>query len=169
MTRASSIRNRSYLRPGLLALIVGGLLASAGLASAEGPEDEARIKYRQSLMAAVGANMGSISGILKNGLVMPGHVASHARQLSESSKLISAAFKQNIATGATDAKAEIWSDWAKFEEAIVEFGKASRTLESAAADGDPGAIGAAVKGLGKSCGGCHKPFRKPKEESFRNK
>ena len=26
-----------------------------------------------------------------------------------------------------------------------------------------------MKALGKSCGGCHKPFRKPKEESFKNK
>jgi cytochrome c556 len=26
-----------------------------------------------------------------------------------------------------------------------------------------------VKKLGESCGGCHKPYRKPREESYKNK
>jgi cytochrome c556 len=30
-------------------------------------------------------------------------------------------------------------------------------------------LGARVKALGKSCGGCHETFRKPKEESYKNK
>ena len=39
-------------------------------------------------------------------------------------------------------------------------------LADVASGGDMAAIGAQVKNLGKACGDCHKPFRKPKEERF---
>ena len=35
--------------------------------------------------------------------------------------------------------------------------------------GNMEAISAQVKKLGDACGACHKPFRKPKEESYKNK
>ena len=142
------------------------LFTSPSFADAE--MDEAQIKYRQTLMGGVGANMGGIGAILKNQLSLPGHVESHARQLAMSAKLVAAAFKANLSAGATDAKPEIWNDWAGFEKAIADFDAAANTLADAAASGDGAAIGPAVKGLGKSCGGCHDSFRKPKEESYKN-
>ncbi len=140
----------------------------AGAASADSEvNDSPDVKYRQTLMSNVGSNMGAIGDILKNRLELPGHVAVHAGLLAESAQLIGAAFKKNVATDATDAKPEIWQDWEKFEMAIADLEKAARGLAAAAAGNDPAAVGPAVKALGKSCGGCHKPFRKPKEESFR--
>ena len=148
-------------------VMIGGLvLANAALADAE--RDEARIKYRQILMSGVGSDMGGIGDILKNQLELPGHVESHARQIAESSKLIAAAFKSQVTSGATDAKPEIWQDWQHFEEEIAELAKAARALESVAASNEPSVIGPAVKALGEACGGCHKTFRKPKEESYKN-
>ena len=35
-------------------------------------------------------------------------------------------------------------------------------LAEAADSGDMAAVGAAMGNLGQACGGCHKPFRKPK-------
>ena len=40
-------------------------------------------------------------------------------------------------------------------------------LAEVAKSGDPAAIGPQLKATGKSCGGCHESFRKPKEESFK--
>ena len=95
-----------------------------------------------------------------------GAFVQRAGQMAESAQLIGAAFKKNAPSDATDAKPEIWKDWADFESKIADYEKAARNLQAAASGKDPSAIGPAVKALGKSCGGCHKTFRKPKEESF---
>jgi cytochrome c556 len=161
---ASSIRFRLF--PVLL------LTATLGLANnawADAAQDTAHIKYRQTVMDGIGANMGGIGDILKNGLDMPGHIESHARQIAEGARLIGPAFAKAISEGQTDAKAEIWKDAAGFKEAIAELESKANDLESAASSHDGPAIGAAVKALGKSCGGCHKSFRKPKEESYKSK
>lgn len=151
----------------LLVCVMASL--SAVSAQADGHEaDVAMTQYRQSVMAGVGANMGAMSGIMKNGLNLPGHVANHAGQLAESAKLIAAAFQTKTTSKDTDAKAEIWTDWKGFEMAIADFEAAAKKLQAAATSGDAAAMGPAMRGLGKSCGGCHKSFRKPKEESYKN-
>ena len=152
---------------GLVALL--GLIPHAAQAAGE-PGDKAVIEYRQLVMGAIGSNMGAIGAILKNQLVLaPGAVANHAQQMADSAKLIAPAFKRNVSLGKTDAKAKIWKEWAKFETAIADYEKAAVDLADAAKSSDPAAVGLAVKALGESCGGCHDSFRKPKEESFRNK
>jgi cytochrome c556 len=155
--------------PSFWLVLVVGLGAAASVATADSHAAEPNIKYRQKLMSAIGANMGAIGDILKNGLELPGHVENHAGQMAESAKLIAAAFEKPISEGATDAKPEIWEDRARFEQAIADFEKAARALQTAAAGGDPKAVGPAVKALGDRCGDCHKPFRKPKEESYKNR
>ena len=139
-----------------------------GMGSGMAGDGEAYIQYRQAVMSGIGANMGAISAILKNRLAMPGHVAIHATLMADSAQLIGPAFEKKVTEGPTDAKAEIWEDWEDFEKDIAEFEKAARNLATAASGKDPAAIGPAVKALGKSCGGCHKEFRKPKEESYKN-
>ena len=67
----------------------------------------------------------------------------------------------------SDAKPEIWQDWNKFVAAAKTMGDESGKLARLAQSGDMAAIGAQVKAVGKSCGGCHKPFRKPKAERFK--
>lgn len=162
---AHSLRAPS-LRTLLTAILVLSL-GQASLASADGddgaPPD---VAYRQKVMSNVGSNMGAIGDILKNGLMLPGAIAVHAHLMAESAQLIGPAFKKNVETKMTDAKPEIWEDWTKFESAIADFKKAAENMEAAAKGGDMAAIGSAAKALGKSCGGCHKQFRKPKEESF---
>ena len=144
--------------------------AVSGLAQADSHEgDAASVKYRQAVMSGIGTNMGAIGDIMKNQLDLPGAIAIHAGQMADSAALIAPAFKKKISAGATDAKAEIWQDWAKFEKAIADYKKAASDLQAAASGSDPAAVGGAMKALGKSCGGCHKPFRKPKEESYKNK
>lgn len=144
-------------------------IAAAGEARAQGAASEkAVIEYRQYLMSAVGYNMGAIGTILKNQLDRPGAVANHAQQMADAAKLMAAAFKQNVSRGKTDAKPEIWKDWAKFEKEIAEYEKAAAGLAAAARGSDPAAIGAATKALGDSCTDCHDSFRKPKEQSYKN-
>jgi cytochrome c556 len=172
MKRSFSSGQSAFV-PSLRCLLAAILIVGVGhatMALADGADSDApEVKYRQTVMSNVGSNMAGIGDILKNGLMLPGQVAVHARLLAESAQLIAPAFKKNVATEMTDAKPEIWQDWAKFEEAITTFEKAAGDMAAAADGGDGAAIGAAVKALGKSCGGCHKAFRKPKEESYHRK
>ena len=166
----SSLRLASTSLPTLFVVFsfVFALMAAA-TASADAPADaDPNIQYRQKLMEAVGSNMAAVADIMKYGLAMPGHVENHARQMHASSRLVATAFRKEVAEGPTDAKPKIWKDWAKFEQAITDFEKAAQGLADAAASGEGEAIGAAMKTLGKSCSSCHKPFRKPKEESYKN-
>jgi cytochrome c556 len=170
MLRSSSSPSQTLRASRWLAsLLVVGALLTAGVATADSHEgDAARVKYRQSVMSIIGTNMGAIGDIMKNGLDLPGAVANHAGQMAEAAALIAPAFRAQISSGATDAKPEIWQDWAKFEKAIADYQKAARGLAEAASAKDPSGVGPAMKKLGKSCSGCHKPFRKPKEESYKN-
>lgn len=81
------------------------------LAHAQGT-DENLVEYRQRLMTAQGASMGSIGDMLKYKLnYSTTHVQIHAKNISEYAKLIGEVFEKQIATGATDAKPEIWQNW----------------------------------------------------------
>lgn len=161
-------RRAAAVRAACAALVVASLAPIA--ADAQGAANEkAVVEYRQLVMGAVGSNMGAIGGILKNQLALPGAIANHAQQMADSAKLIGPAFKPKVTDGKTDAKPAIWRDWAKFEKAIADYEKAAANLAVAAKGSDPAATGAAVKALGESCGGCHESFRKPKEQSYKNR
>jgi len=136
---------------------------------ARADEDKVYVGYRQKVMKGVGADMGAISDILKHGLPYTAAIAVHANRLGDAAALIPTAFRQKVTAGATDAKPEIWQKPDEFKEKIEGLKKAAHALEDAAEGGDRDAIQLAYKNLGKACGGCHKAFRKPKEESYKNR
>ena len=156
-------RPRLYLY-GVLIVLIGALAMPA---SAADPDDAAFLQHRQKVMQAVGGHMGSIGAIMKNKLPYVETIAVHAQGLQMTSTVIEDAFKKEITEGRTDSKPDIWQDWDKFVAAAKKMGEESGKLAQVAQSGDMAAIGAQVKAVGKSCGGCHKPFRKPKEERFK--
>ena len=147
----------------LMLMSLGLTIASTGV---QGQEDQAFLTYRQKLMASIGANMGAIGVILKTGLPFTDKIQMHAYQMQLSSTLIEAAFEKEITAGRTDAKPEIWQEWDKFVAAAQKLGEESGKLGVVAKAGDQEALAAQIKATGKSCGGCHKPYRKPKGERF---
>lgn len=150
---------------GKFLLVLVGL--AIPLASVQAQSDQAFLTYRQKVMASMGGNMGATATILKNKLAYEGHIVHHAYQIQSASRLIPAAFRKKITEGKTDAKPDIWQDWDKFVDAAKKLERESGKLAEVAQSGDMAAIAAQVKAVGKSCGGCHKPFRKPKEERFK--
>ena len=60
--------------------------------------------------------------------------------------------------GKTRSLPKIWEDEAAFGKALTDWQTAVETVNVAAGNGQP-ELAAAVAELGKSCGGCHKPFR----------
>lgn len=136
---------------------------------AQAQDNEAFIQYRQKVMTSNGANMGAIGDILKNKLPYQNHIQVHAQEIQRMSTVIADAFKKEAAAGKTDAKPEIWKEWDKFAAAADAMGREAAQLATVAQGGNMEAIGAQVKKLGDACGNCHKPYRKPKEESYKNK
>jgi cytochrome c556 len=150
-----------------IAMAILGALFLLPLHSASAQSDEAFIKYRQKVMQSQGANMGAIADIMKEGLPHKANIAGHALELASSAKLIPTAFEKQVTEGMTDAEAKIWKEKDEFKEYAEKLQKAAANLEKVSmSDGD---VGAAVKAVGKACGDCHKEYRKPKEQSYKNK
>lgn len=147
-------------------LLVAGLaLTVAGQAlAADSPED--LVKYRQSVMKALGGHAGAIAAVVKGQVSYGAHVANHARSIKEMSLIVPDIFPSNSGPAAyadTRALTKIWEQPAKFKEAVTAFQSAAAKFADIAEGGDQQAIAEGLGALGKSCGGCHKPFRKEKQ------
>jgi cytochrome c556 len=152
-----------------IALTALGAFLLLPLHSASAQSDEAYIKYRQKVMGSLGQNMGAIGDIMKEGLPYKENIAHHAAAINEAAKSIAAAFKKEVTAGPTDAKGDIWKEYKEFGEKAEKLQAESAKLMKVSMSGDMSALGAQVKELGGACGGCHKEYRKPKEESYKNK
>lgn len=141
---------RTLIAAALAACIAGPALADA----------DAAIKYRQDAMQTIGAQMGSIVAILKGEVDNKAALANHAAIMGEatSTAITIPAFKTNTdgeGSVKTTATGKVWSDWAKFEEGLMELEKAGQAMAAAGAD----ATFEEVKALGAACKSCHDNFR----------
>ncbi len=139
------------------AILMATLLVTVATANAAEPEDY--IKYRQAVMKAIGGHTGAASQIVRGKVSPEGALAMHSSALAALNENLSSLFPEGSDFGETKAKEEIWSDWAKFEQAAEDAKGATAAFADAVADGDPDKIGAAFKDVGESCKGCHKAFR----------
>jgi cytochrome c556 len=104
--------------------------------------------------------MGAIVDILKNRLPLADHIVDHARSIQQNSKMTLAMFPKGSGLGDTKAKPVIWENWSKFESAVKAFVRESAKLAKVAESGDMEALAKQVRATGKTCGGCHRNFRK---------
>lgn len=152
-----------------VALLVLGAFCLLPFSSAFAQSDEAYIKYRQKVMRSLSDNLGGIGDILKQGLPYKDNIVNHAAAINADAKNIPLAFQKKVTEGLTDAKPELWDDMDELKEKVEALEKESAKLIQVAKSGDMGAIAEQVKATGKACGSCHKEYRKPKEESYKNK
>lgn len=162
---------RIALKTGIATASLVAALGFAGAASAQDASklDEGSIKYRQSLMESVGGDMAAIANILKYGLPLTGNIVVHAEGLASHAKLVTSAFERKATSAPNDSEPAIWEKADEFKEKTRAFETETAKLVEVAKAGDPAALGVQMKATGKTCGGCHEGFRKPKEESFKRK
>jgi len=142
------------------ALAVVGLL-STGIATAQAASDDDAIALRKTAMKGVGASMGGLKMVVQ-GKAGTDMAKGFADAMAAYASITGGLFPKGSDFGDTRAKEEIWTKADEFKAAVMAFEQAAQGMVKAAASGDAGAIKGAFGGLGKSCGGCHKPFRKPK-------
>ena len=62
--------------------------------------------------------------------------------------------------GKTKAKQVIWEKWCKFESAVQDCERESAKLAKVEESGEMEVLAKQVRAKGKTCGGCHRNFRK---------
>ncbi len=149
-------------------LTVGALAAFAlvtvGASGARADDGAAAVAKRQAVMKSMGAHMGGIKGAMKAGNGKA--VAMHAGAINSLAKVLVGFFPKGSGpeSGAkTRALPKIWAEWDKFKAVPATLAAESAKLVQTAKGGDMKAIGAQFGAMAKAgCGGCHKPYRKPK-------
>ncbi len=154
-------RIQRNIRRALIASL-GAAVLFAGVAAQAADDPKNVIKYRRAVMSSIAAHITGIAAVVKGEVSFTGHLPAQARALHDMSLLIGDLFPPGTDVGVTRAKPEIWQQPEKFAAAIKALQTASAELLAAAESGDVNAVGAKLGPVGKACGGCHKPFRKPK-------
>jgi cytochrome c556 len=136
--------------------------ALAAPASAQFAKPEDAIKYRQSALTVMGTHFGRVAAMANGRIPFDAKVAADNAAIAETmSKLPWAAFGEGTDKGAvTRAKAEIWTDNAKFKEASEKMQAEMSKLAVVAKAGNIDTLKAQVGATGGACKACHDNFRK---------
>ncbi len=153
-------------------VVVGAVLASvAGIAMAQGDKAIASaVKARKAYMQVLSFNMGQIGGMAKGKAPYDAAVASAAAknlslaaQMSTGAMWIKGSDNVSLSSDETRALPKIWEDGSEVGDKHQAMVDATAHLAAVAGNGQP-ALAEAFGPVGKSCGGCHKPFRAAKDE-----
>jgi cytochrome c556 len=140
-------------------LIVIALLAAIPAAAADKPSDV--VKYRQSMMKAIGAHMSAMSLVVKKQVSDRSQLAAHAGAVRDLSGGIPSFFPRDTSRDKTRtaAKNEIWQRFADFKALSEKLQRESEKLADAAKRGDAKAFDAQFENVASVCGECHQTFR----------
>ena len=130
--------------------------------SAFAAEDSA-VKYRKSVMKALGGHMGATAKIVKGEVEATHHLVAHAAAMASIAKMSADLFPKGSDKGDTRALPVIWEQPQDFAKTVQALEAATGGLVAAARSGEGDEIKNAFGAVGKACGGCHKKFRKKKK------
>jgi cytochrome c556 len=148
-------------------IITGSVLVAIGLsvtgiAQAQG-KPETLVKQRQAAMTLQGKYFGPLGGMAQGKVPYDAKVvARNAGYLEALSHMPWDGFAPSTKGVKSAALPAVYTDTAKFKEAQDQFHAAVAKLVTASKGGDEEAAKAAIKGVAKTCGGCHENFREKK-------
>lgn len=123
------------------------------------PEDA--IKYRKAAFTVLAGNFGTLGAMANGRMAFDAAAAANAGAAIEAvSKLPWAGFGAGTDKGDTRAKAEIWSEAAKFKDAGDKMQAEIGKLAAAAKTGNLDAVKAAFGPAAGTCKACHDNFRR---------
>ena len=144
-----------------LVTILATILAIISLSTAyAADEPENIIKFRQTVMKGNGAHITNIAAVVKGQVTITANLVADAQAIADGLQNFGKLFPPGTEGGKTNALAKIWDDRAGFDKALADAQAAAQSMIGATASNDIAIIGKALGALGKSCGGCHKPYRK---------
>ena len=144
-----------------LVTILATILAIISLSTAyAADEPENIIKFRQTVMKGNGAHITNIAAVVKGQVTITANLVADAQAIADGLENFGKLFPPGTEGGKTNALAKIWDARAGFDKALADAQAAAQSMIGATASNDIATIGKALGALGKSCGGCHKPYRK---------
>ncbi len=150
------------LKAGMLrAVLVGFVMLAGGAATAQTVafKPDEIIATRQAGMALTGGISDAMKVAVAAG-TEPKQFEEASNGLVKWAAAFPALFPEGTQTGRdTKAKPEIWTDRANFEKAAVAFGQAAQAVGAATKANDKAGFATAYAEMGKTCGGCHRPYK----------
>ncbi len=150
------MKNRHTLLLAATFVLFTGVVTVAGAES--DPEDV--IKYRKSMMKAIGGHMAASAAIINGKVNYKGDLADHAKAIQALTKDVAGLFPKDSDFGDTDALDTVWKKPADFKKRADDAKTKAAAFAKMAATGDMAKSGAAFKELNDACKACHKDFRK---------
>ena len=142
---------------GILAA-VAAVVALPAAAQFAKPEDA--VKYRKAALTVMATHFGRVGAMVNGKVPFDAKVAQDNEAVfAVVSKLPWAAFGEGTDKGETKAKAEIWSENAKFKEAQDKLMAETVKLSAAVKTGKVEDLKVAVGAVGGTCKNCHDQFR----------
>lgn len=148
-----------------LHLAAGAIVGAFGLAQVSRADGGAMpiVKYREAVMKSLAADASAIGAILKDKVPLGKNLAAHAQSLNSKAGMLGDLFPAGSGDK-TEALPAIWKDAEGFKDSVKKFQEATAKLVEVANAGDEAKFGEQMAVVGKSCGSCHKTFRKKNEK-----
>ena len=144
----------------LKSLFVVSTLAMALPALAQFAKPEDAIKYRKSAFFVMQQNFSRVAAMAQGKVPFDAKVAAESAAVAESmSKLPWAGFGPGTDKGDTEAKSDIWTDRARFNDYAEKMQAEMVKFNAAAKTGSLDAIKTNLGAVGKTCKGCHDAFK----------
>lgn len=127
------------------------------------PEGQA-YEFRSSLMETIAYKVGQARAMAQGEI--PANEATfrkHANDIATLAGMVVEGFIPNSAVADSAALPEIWTNRADFEAKAADFQNAATALAMAANQNGFEAAKGMVQGVGQTCGGCHRPYRRRQE------
>jgi len=134
------------------------LLGGSGIVRAIPPAES--VKYRQDVMDDLKDAMKALKHATKAGDGQG--AAAPAAKLQRLTKDLTKLFPPGSTNADSEAKPEVWSRWADFEQVANDARVKAEALAKAASSGDSAALQDAMRDMGSACKACHKDFRSDK-------
>jgi len=145
----------------ILAATAVAALATALPAAAQFQKPEDAVKYRQSAMFVMGQHFGRVGAMVQG--KAPYDAAAAAANIEVVASMVKLPFAGFVdGTSSTEkgkAKAEIWTDRAKFDSGAKAMQDAVVKLVAASKSNTMDTLKPAFGDVGKTCKGCHDDFR----------
>ena len=133
-----------------------GLTLVAGIAFAETAATDADVIARQALMKTFGGAAKTLGGMASGDVAFDAAAAEAAKAvLVAGAAEIPAKFEKNAVDPGSEAKPEVWTNWADFLVKAKGMGDAASALDATTIEGVQAGMGA----IGGSCKACHTTYR----------
>jgi cytochrome c556 len=150
-----------FARLGLVALVALTLLVAATASAAPKSKAEQAIHYRHSVYHVIEWNIHKMDDVIDGKVPYDKDAfASQAARIAMLAPMLPEGFPEgSYIKGKTDAKPEIWTNRAEFDDLMKKLALKSAALADIAKGGDLAKVKPAFNDLTQACKNCHDKFK----------